>query len=141
MYYSNLFDKNVLKRTAIEQVNYMKYYFPLIFPDKNCARTLSKHLQKKQSWCILRKWRQNTWRRMWEIVFFLKLQVGISQVLQTQFPGILSKWTPSNGNFSILHKTLEKHLRNSFLLYLVVEILQLVQEIAVCRRCCIKEVF
>ena len=41
---------------------------------------------------------------------------------------------PSNGYFSFLHKMLEKHLWNSFF-YLVVEILQLVREIA------IKEVF
>ena len=38
----------------------------------------------------------------------------------------LSKWMPSNGYFSFLYKMLEKHLRNSFLLYLVVGILELV---------------
>ena len=46
---------------------------------------------------------------------------------------------PSNGYFSILYKMLEKHLWNSFLLYLVVEILQLVHKIAVSPRCSIKE--
>ena len=55
---SNLFDKNCtqenvkchiqheeswLRLIAIEQVN---YYFPLIFPERNCARTLSKPLRK-----------------------------------------------------------------------------------------------
>ena len=42
----------------------------------------------------------------------------------------LSKWMPSNGYFSFLYKMLEKHLRNSFLLYLVVGILELVHEIS-----------
>ena len=37
---------------------------------------------------------------------------------------------PSNSYFSFLYKMLEKHLWNSFLLYLVVEILQLVHEIS-----------
>ena len=45
--------------------------------------------------------------------------------------------TSSNGYLSFLFKMLQKHLWNSFLLYLVVEILQLVHEI----RCSIKEVF
>ena len=35
-----------------------------------------------------------------------------------------------NGYFSFLHKMLEKHLWNSFLLFLVVEILQLVHEVS-----------
>ena len=42
----------------------------------------------------------------------------------------LSKGMPSNGYFSFLYKMLEKRLRNSFLLYLVVEILELVHEIS-----------
>ena len=45
----------------------------LIFPERNFPRTLSKPLQKKWSWCVLRKWRQNTWRRIWERVFFRKI--------------------------------------------------------------------
>ena len=36
----------------------------------------------------------------------------------------------SNGYFSFFYKMLEKHLRNSFSLYLLVEILQLVHEIS-----------
>ena len=36
---------------------------------------------------------------------------------------------------------LEKHLWNSFLLYLVVEILQLVHEIAISQRCSVKKGF
>ena len=36
----------------------------------------------------------------------------------------------SNGYFSLLYKMLEKHLSNSFSLYLLVEILQLVNEIS-----------
>ena len=48
---------------------------------------------------------------------------------------------PSNGYFSIWYKMLEKHLWNSFLLYLVVEILQLVPKIAVSPWYSIKEVF
>ena len=68
--------------------------------------------------------------------FFVNLQVGISQLHDRVTPSqtvywVLSKWTPSNGYFSILYKMLEKHLWNSFLLYLVVEILQLVHKIAV----------
>ena len=46
----------------------------------------------------------------------------------------------SNGYFSIWYKMLEKHLWSSFLLYLVVEILHLVHEIAVSPRCSLKEV-
>ena len=45
----------------------------------------------------------------------------------------------SNGYFSILFKMLEKHLWNSFLLYLVVENLQLSHEIVVSWRCSVKE--
>ena len=48
---------------------------------------------------------------------------------------------PSNGYFSIWYKMLEKHLWNSFLLYLVVEILQLVPKIAVSPWYSIKELF
>ena len=48
---------------------------------------------------------------------------------------------PSNGYFSIWYKILEKHLWNSFLLYLVVQILQLVHKIAISQRCSLKEVF
>ena len=48
---------------------------------------------------------------------------------------------PSNGCFSIWYKMLEKHLWNNFLLYLVVEILQLVYKIAVSLWYYIKEVF
>ena len=46
---------------------------------------------------------------------------------------------PSNGYLSILYKMLEKHLWNSFLLYLVVEILRLLHKIAVSLRCSIKQ--
>ena len=51
--------------------------------------------------------------------------------------------TPSNGYFPFLYKMLEKHLWNSFLLYLVVEILQLAHEIssfreALCKRGALK---
>ena len=48
---------------------------------------------------------------------------------------------PSNGYFLSWYKMLEKHLWNSFLLYLVVEILQVVHKIAVSSMCYIKEVF
>ena len=37
---------------------------------------------------------------------------------------------PSNGYFSFVYKMIEKHLRNSFLLYLVVKILQLAHKIS-----------
>ena len=65
--------------------------------------------------------------------FFVNLQAGISSTsfqinFFTTFSDILSKWTPSNGYFLFLYKMLEKHLWNSFLLYLVVEFLQLVYE-------------
>ena len=62
-------------------------------------------------------------------------------LLNKQFLRILSEWTPSNGYFLILYKMLEKHLWNSFSLYLVVEILQLVNKIAVSPICSIKEWF
>ena len=58
---SNLFDKNYTQKNVkchiqheeswlrwivIEQVNYKKYYFPLILPERNCPRTLSNLLWK-----------------------------------------------------------------------------------------------
>ena len=58
-----------------------------------------------------------------------------------QFSGILRKLTPSNGYFSNLYKMLEKHRWNRFLLYLVVEILQLAHKVVVSPRCSIKKVF
>ena len=45
------------------------------------------------------------------------------------FSGILSKWTSSNGYCNLCFKMLEKQKWNSFSLYLLVEILQLVHEI------------
>ena len=65
----------------------------------------------------------------------------IDELLHKKFSRILIKWTPSNGYFSILCKMLEKLLWNSFLLNLVVEILQLVHKIEVSPRRSIKEVF
>ena len=85
--------------------------------------------------------------KMDERVFFVNLQVGISQLhyrltsLHKQFSGKLSKWTHLNGYFSILCKMLEKHLWNSFLQYFVVEILQFLHKIAVSPRCSLKQVF
>ena len=64
-----------------------------------------------------------------------------NQFRHKQFSGILSKWTPLNGCFLILHKMLEKHPWNSFLLYLLAKNLQLLHEIAVSWRYSIKEVF
>ena len=52
----------------------------LLSAERNCTRTLSNPLWKKHSWCILRKWRQNTWKKMCERVFFVNLQAGISQL-------------------------------------------------------------
>ena len=76
--------------------------------------------------------------RMCERVFFVNFQAGISQfyyrLTSSQiFSGILSTFKilkPSNGYLSFLHKMLEKCLWNSFLLHLVVEILQPVHEIS-----------
>ena len=80
---------------------------------------------------------------MFERVISVNMQSGISQLhyklTSSQFSGILSKWTASNGYFSLMYKMLKKHLWNGFLLYLVAEILQLVHEIAVSKRCSIKE--
>ena len=74
--------------------------------------------------------------------FFLgSSQLHYRLILRKQFWGILCEWKLSNRYFSILYKMLEKQLWNSFLLYLVVEILQLVNEIAVSQRCSIKEAF
>ena len=81
-------------------------------------------------YCEKMKAKYMNFEDVWKI-FFLKLQFGIN----------LSKWTPSNGYFSVLYEMPEKQLWNSLLLYLVVIILQLVHEIAVSRRCSIKEVF
>ena len=57
-----------LRWIIIDQVNYRQHYFLLIFPERNCARTVSNALRKKQLWCILKKWRQNKWRRICERV-------------------------------------------------------------------------
>ena len=54
----------------------------------------------------------------------LHYELTSSQIIFSDF----SKWTPSNGYFSILYKMLEKHLCNSFLLHQLVKILQLVHE-------------
>ena len=61
-------------------------------------------------------------------------------LLHKKFSRILSKWKLSNFHFSIFYKMLEKHPWNRFLLYLLVEILKLVHEIVVSRRCSRKEV-
>ena len=65
-------------------------------------------------WCILRKWRQNAWRRMFERVFFVNLQLGIWQRhnRSTSSQTVFRDWTPSIGN--LFYKMLEKHLWNSF---------------------------
>ena len=68
--------------------------------------------------------------------FFVNLQAGISHshYKQTSSQIIsrdLSKWTHSKAYFSNLYNMFEKHhLLNSFLLYVLVEILQLVHEIS-----------
>ena len=76
-------------------------------------------------------------------VFFVNFQVAVSQLhYRITSSEISIKWTPSNGYFSFLYKMLQKHLWNSFLLYLVVKILQLLYEISSCpARCSIKQVF
>ena len=71
-----------------------------------CSHTFKASLEKVVV-RILRKWRQNAW-----------------------FLGILSTWTPSNSYFFFLYKMLEKCLWNTFLLYVVVEIRQLIYEIS-----------
>ena len=71
-----------------------------------CSHTFKASLEKVVV-RILRKWRQNAW-----------------------FLGILSTWTPSNSYFFFLYKMLEKRLWNTFLLYVVVKIRQLVNEIS-----------
>ena len=71
-----------------------------------CSHTFKASLEKVVV-RILRKWRQNAW-----------------------FLGILSTWTPSNSYFYFLYKMLEKRLWNTFLLYVVVKIRQLVNEIS-----------
>ena len=58
----------------------------------------------------------------WHIATSLRINL-----FTANFQGfILSKWTPSNVYFSLLYKVLGKHLWNSFSLYLLVKILQLV---------------
>ena len=71
---------------------------------KNLCSHTFKASSEKVVVRILRKWRQNPW-----------------------FSGT---WTPSNGYFFFLYKMLEKRLWNTFLLYVVVEIRQLVYEIS-----------
>ena len=69
-------------------------------------------------------------KKMCEKVFFVNLQAGISQLhykltsSQIVFRDFkyLFRFIFSNSYLSFLHKILEKHLWNSFLLYLVVEI-------------------
>ena len=66
--------------------------------------------------------------------FFINLQVAILQIhYELTSSKIISryliKWTPSKGYCFIFYKMLEKYLWNSFLLYLLVEILQLIHEI------------
>ena len=85
------------------------------------------------------KTKKNTWRRMCEGVFFHKLA---GWHLAT--PLLVNLFTNSFqgfGYFSFLYKMLEKHLWNSFLQYLMVEILQLLHEISSFPRGAIKEVF
>ena len=69
---------------------------------------------------------------MCERVFSINLQVNISQLHYelTSSQIILNIWTPAKDYFSFFYKMLDKHLWNSFLLYLLVEILQLVHEIS-----------
>ena len=58
------YEENWLGWMVIERLNCKWYYFPLTFPEINYALKLSKPLRKKQLWWVLRKWRQNAWRRM-----------------------------------------------------------------------------
>ena len=69
--------------------------------------------------------------RMWERIIFVNLQACISQLhSKLTSSQIIFKWTPSKGYFSLLYKILEKHLGNSFSLYMLADTLQLVDEIS-----------
>ena len=62
-----------------------------------------------------------------------------NKLLHRSFSRILSKWTPSNGYFSFLHKMLEKRQWNSFLLYLWwLKFFNLYMKWAVSQRCSMK---
>ena len=59
-----------LRWIVIEQVNYKEHYFPLKISERNCARTLSKPLRKKQSWCIPKKMKTKYMKEdMWKSFF------------------------------------------------------------------------
>ena len=58
-----------------------KLQVTLLSAERNYARTPSKLRQKNYSWYILRKWRQNTWKKTCQRVFLLNFQVGISQFI------------------------------------------------------------
>ena len=88
-------------------------------------------------------------KRMCERVFFSKLAgwhlttslqiLTSSQIAFRDFKCLLSL-TSSSGYLPLLFQMLEKHLWNSFLLYLVAKILHLLHEISSFQRCSIKEV-
>ena len=93
---SNIFDKNCTQENVTchiqhEDLDWLKLTWmnrnwtgklqvKLLSSERNCAHTLSKPFPKTQSWCIPRKWRQNTWKWIWKRVFLVNLQTGILQL-------------------------------------------------------------
>ena len=66
-----------LKWIVIENVN---SYFPILLPERNCARTFSKFPRGKSNRVYSEKMKTKAWRRMCERGFFVNLQVDISQL-------------------------------------------------------------
>ena len=116
------------------QVTPLKLLSAYISWKKLCLRTF-KASWEEVIWMCYEKMKakyikEDVWKR-----FFFREVAGCHLATSLQinfftkeFPGILCKWTPLNGYFSILYKMIEKHLWNNLLLYLVVETLQLVHE-------------
>ena len=76
----NTFSIEHLRVTASE----VTLLFVYISWKKLCSHTFKASSEKvivmySEKWFILRKWGQNAWRSMSERVFFVNLQVGISQ--------------------------------------------------------------
>ena len=100
----------------------------LLSAERNCTRsTLFGGSNRDASWENEGKIHE---KKMCKRVFFVNLQAGISQlhykltssqIVFRDFKYIL-RFIFSNSYLSFLHKMLEKHLWNNFLLYLVVEI-------------------
>ena len=75
--------------------------------------------------------KEDVWKSFFSLTCWLASRnFIIDKLLQKWFSGILSTWAPSNSYFFFLYKMFEKHMWNTCLLYVVVEVWQLVNEIS-----------